>query len=223
LEFQNVGHCCFALHLKPITSCDFQLNDLKIQIGDAVTFKPASKWSMTKGSSSVSIAPVSGSVSGDWIKLGELCVPVCFAFDSRALVVSANVTVGGVACSVAVDVAADANAFCRSSLPCSDVIVTLVKPVGSSTPTVDACCYSARIQIRNCPSRNDGLIMDVTGPGGAPLRTMNLGGGVFESAPLCRTYRAGETFTVKIRNFDGKIHCEKKIPVPTCLTRETNE
>ncbi|MBU3678854.1 MAG: hypothetical protein FGM32_04505 [Candidatus Kapabacteria bacterium] len=224
LQFTNVGRCCFDLQLSSKTSCDFQLNDLKIQIGDAVTFNPVSKWLMSKGSSSVSIAPVSGSVSGNTtIRLGELCVPACFAFDPRALVVSAAVNVGGVACSVDVDVAADAKAVCRSSLPCSDVIVTLVKPVGSSSPAVDACCYRARIQIRNCPSRNDGLIMDVTGPGGVSLRTMNLGGGIFESAPLCRSYHNGEIFTVKIRNFDGTIYCEKKIPVPTCSTRETNE
>lgn len=70
---------------------------------------------------------------------------------------------------------------------------------------------------------NRSVIAEIAGPGGIPVKSMNLGSGVFESAPLCRSYRQGETFTIVLRDLAGNITCTKKLTVPACSRRETNE
>lgn len=221
-----LGKCCFDVSVAATTSCPFNLTGIRILTDENITLSTVSSdWLLVKDNSSVTLVPRAGSANGNNKHvIGRLCIPTCFAFNPKSLVASANITVGGVACSVSVDVNAELAQTCRGNVTCDDVIVTLEKPpIGRGVSLPDDCCRFVRIQLRNCTSRNRTVAAEVIGPGGIPVKSMNLGSGIFESAPLCRTYRIGETFTINLRDPNGTVICTKKVTVPDCSRMETNE
>jgi hypothetical protein len=221
-----LGKCCFDVSVAATTNCPFNLNEIKILSDENITLSSVSSdWQSVNDNSSVTLVPSAGSVNGNVSRvIGRLCIPTCFAFNPKSLVASASITVGGVACSVSVDVGAELAKTCRSNVTCDDVIATLEKPpIGRGLSLPDDCCRFVRIKLRDCTSRNRSVVAEVIGPGGIPVKSINLGLGIFESAPLCRTYRKGETFTINLRDPNGNIICTKKLAVPDCLRMETNE
>ena len=217
------GKCCYKISVNATTACPFDLEWIRILTDENISLTPVNGWGLTRDNSSFTLLRSLGPVNGNQNStIGKLCIPTCFTFDPRSLIASARITVGGVVCSVKVDINPSAKA-CRGTANCDDVIVTLEKPSGTSAISYDDCCRFVRIRLRNCQSMNRSLFAEITGPGGISVKSMNLGSGVFESAPLCRSYRQGETFTIILRDLAGNITCTKKLTVPACSRRETNE
>lgn len=227
---RNDGKCCYTMSISAVTVCDFTLNNLVIDTDESMEITPDRNWTKTPAGNSHTLSPVKGGTRiGVNLPIGSICIAPCMAFDPHALKIKARVSMAGqevdVECEVAVEIShGDDLNQCRGSKSCDDVVLSVVKPNSSTTPTLDDCCRKVRVQIRGCSLTNSSLVLDIKGPNDIPLKTTNLGGGIFESAPLCRTYRAGETFTVVVRDVHGNLNCTKSIPVPTSCTRqETNQ
>ncbi|MBU3680228.1 MAG: hypothetical protein FGM32_11615 [Candidatus Kapabacteria bacterium] len=226
---QKNGKCCYSMSFTESTACDFTLKNLEIHTDESVDITPTINWRKTNTGISHTLSYKDGSprnLSGRTI--GSICVSPCMTFDPHALNIKALFSAKGlegsdVECEVPVEITHGELVQCRGSKSCDDVILSVVKPITSANPTVDDCCRKVLVQIRGCTLTNSSLLIDIRGPNGIPLRTTNLGGGMFESAPLCRSYRAGETFTVDVRDIHGKRICTKTISLPNCTRQETNQ
>ncbi|MBU3680227.1 MAG: hypothetical protein FGM32_11610 [Candidatus Kapabacteria bacterium] len=225
---QKNGKCCYSMSFTEITACDFALKNLEIQTDESVDVTTENSWKMTRTGTSLILTDVS--VEGNLRNrtIGSICVSPCMTFDPHALNIKALISTNGlegsdVECEVPVEITHGELVQCRGSKSCDDVILSVVKPITFANPTVDDCCRKVLVHIRGCTLTNSSLLIDIRGPNGIPLKTTNLGGGMFESAPLCRSYRAGETFTVDVRDIHGKHICTKTISLPNCTRQETNQ
>ncbi len=223
----GIGKCCYKVVVRQPTTCGYTINSLEIGTDESLTVS-SGNWTTSRSGNSLILTPVKGrGWRGSEDTIGVMCVSACMGFDPRALNITASVSMNNNEfkgeCQVPVTVNNKNPKLCWGAKSCDDVVLTLVKGDRPKYPTVDDCCRKVRVQIRGCTIMNKSLDIDIKGPNGIPLKTTNLGGGVFESAYLCRSYRDYEIFTVVVRDIRGTILCTKTISVPSCQTPENNQ
>ncbi len=220
------GKCCYQIKLNEVTTCPVTVMTLGIDTDETLEIQPRDGWTLDRQYGRVTLYPKNSDLK-QLYDIGLFCVSPCMAFDPKALNITAKLAlkVGDALteCKVPVTVNQDKLEKCRGTKSCDDVVLSVVGNYRPGTPQVDDCCRKVRVQIRGCTLTNSSLALDIKGPNGTPLKTTNLGGGMFESASLCRTYFPGDTFTVVVRDIRGNLICTKKIPVASCTLRETNQ